>query len=264
MSPPSTNCPDPYAFLAQVIAIHTGNRRCAPGSALCQLFVYRQGWHLDAALVLGAVAWLVARPALGDGAFLGIDEASWFWGSVAVAALQQLLGWLVFRGQLGWGVLTRWFGKADLLIWGGLSLPLLIARPLFHIGLAVADSGSMSGWPVLRSGIAVLLVIPSLYSLWSNFHYFGVARALGGDHFRMEYCTMPFVREGAFRWSSNAMYSYGFLLLWAIALTTGSRAALAMAGLQHAFVWAHYYCTEVPDMQLMYGDGESDPGGGSV
>jgi protein-S-isoprenylcysteine O-methyltransferase Ste14 len=66
---------------------------------------------------------------------------------------------------------------------------------------------------------------------------------------------MPLVREGAFKYSSNAMYTYVFLVFWAIAFFTGSTAALATALFQHAYIWVHYYCTEEPDMRVIYGQG---------
>ena len=64
---------------------------------------------------------------------------------------------------------------------------------------------------------------------------------------------MPLVKEGAFKYRSNAMYAFAFLLFWAIALLTGSRAALVAALFQHAYIWVHMYCTENPDMKLIYG-----------
>jgi len=33
----------------------------------------------------------------------------------------------------------------------------------------------------------------------------------------------------------------------------GTLAALAAALFQHACIWVHYYCTEKPDMELIYG-----------
>jgi hypothetical protein len=48
------------------------------------------------------------------------------------------------------------------------------------------------------------------------------------------------------------MYTFAFLALWAIALLTGSRAALAGALFQHAYIWVHMYCTEAPDMRVIY------------
>jgi protein-S-isoprenylcysteine O-methyltransferase Ste14 len=79
-----------------------------------------------------------------------------------------------------------------------------------------------------------------------------VARALGADHFRQRYRDIPFVREGIFKYSSDAMYAFGFLVLWSIALLTGSRAALVASLFQHAYIWVHLYCTEEPDMQVIY------------
>ena len=35
--------------------------------------------------------------------------------------------------------------------------------------------------------------------------------AIGGDHFRDAYLSMPMDREGAFRWPGNAMYAFAFL-----------------------------------------------------
>ena len=49
------------------------------------------------------------------------------------------------------------------------------------------------------------------------------------------------------------MYAFAFLGLWSIALLTGSLAALSLALFQHVTIWAHYYCTEEPDMALIYG-----------
>ena len=72
--------------------------------------------------------------------------------------------------------------------------------------------------------------------------------------FREDLRQMPMVREGAFKYSSNAMYTFVFMLFWAIALLCGSRAALAGALFQHAYIWVHMYCTEKPDMELIYGN----------
>jgi hypothetical protein len=63
----------------------------------------------------------------------------------------------------------------------------------------------------------------------------------------------PALGEGAFAWTSNAMYALVFLGLWGSVLLTGSLAALAAALFQHAYIWLHYYCTEAPDMALIYG-----------
>jgi len=171
-----------------------------------------------------------------------------------VVIAHQVIVWLVFRGELGWGVLTRIFGRWDLTFWGLVFMPFLVARPVLIVCLAVADSGSLMlpRWLCLTFGAALLA--PTLFTLWSVVRYFGIPRALGGDHFRLRYRRMPMVRAGAFAWTPNAMYLIAFLGLRSIALLARSHVALVVALFQHAYIWVHYFCTEEPDMRLMYGD----------
>jgi hypothetical protein len=63
---------------------------------------------------------------------------------------------------------------------------------------------------------------------------------------------MPFVRQGIFRFTSNGMYLYAFLLSWAIAIGFNSSAALAVAAFSHAYIWVHFYSTEKPAMEFIY------------
>lgn len=221
-------------------------------------FVFRgQLLHAGAAVLLGAVAWALAAPALGDGSWLGVADVTWFWASVGVAVVHQLYTWLAFRGQLGWGVFTRWFGQYDVVVHGAAFMPLLVARPLAVLAVALADPASLALPRWVQLGLGVGLLVPSLYTMWSIRRYFGLKRALGGDHFRLSYREGPLVDKGAFAWTPNAMYTFAFLGLWAIAFLLGSHAALVAALFQHAFVWAHYLGTEEVDMGVIYGgDGE--------
>jgi len=137
--------------------------------------------------------------------------------------------------------------------WGVIFFPFLLLRPLVTLGLGSADAGSLEPlreWQIVVGGV---LLLPVGHTLWSVHGYFGVARALGGDHFRQVYRGLPLVRQGAFRYSNNAMYAFVFLVFWSIALLTGSRTALAAALFQHAYIWVHMYYTEGPDMQVIYG-----------
>ncbi|MEJ2561835.1 MAG: hypothetical protein P8Z42_04015 [Anaerolineales bacterium] len=106
-------------------------------------FFKGQGIHFAAGAVLAILAWALARPFLGDGAWLGVADVTWFWMAVGLTVLHQALVWLVFRGQLGWAVLSRWFGRKDLIVWGLVFLPLLAARPILLLGLAMSDRGSL-------------------------------------------------------------------------------------------------------------------------
>jgi len=224
-----------------------------PEAGTLEFLFHRQGLHLLALVFLVPICWAFAAPALGDGEWLGIADTEWFCASVVAAIVHQVIVAFIFRSQLGWSILTRLFGKADMVVWGIVFMPLLFARPLLILGLAVADMGTadLPRWFELAAGS--VLLIPAIYAGYSVGRYFGIDRALGGDHFRQRYRDMPMVREGAFAWTSNAMYALVFLGLWSIALLTGSLAALAAALFQHAYIWVHYYCTEEPDMDLIYG-----------
>ena len=220
-------------------------------------FFHGQIQHLMMLLLIVPGAWLLISPALDDGAFLGMSDRVWAALLIGIVVIHQVLVWLVFRGQICYSTFTRMFGRADLTVWGILFFPFLIARPLVLLGVGLSDCNSLGISRPLEIGVGVVLLIPVVYTLWSVGRYFGVERALGGDHFREKYGHMPMVREGAFKYNSNAMYSYVFLGLWAIALFCGSRAALGLALFQHAYIWVHVYCTENPDIEILYGP-ESD------
>ena len=98
----------------------------------------------------------------------------------------------------------------------------------------------------------MFLVLPGIYAMYSVKRYFGMARAAGADHFDVRYREMPLVKDGIFRFTSNGMYLYAFLLFWAIAVGLNSSAALAVAAFSHAYIWVHFYATEKPDMNFLY------------
>ncbi len=200
-------------------------------------------------------AYFLAQPALEGSTWWGIPDRSWFWGLILLVVVHQVLVWFVFRTQLMYSLFSRLFGKHDLTVWAVLFLPLLAARPLLTLGLGLADSGSL-GWPCRAVQIlaGLLLLLPAAYGMGSVVMYFGLFRAVGGDHFRQRYREVPLVQEGAYQYTNHAMYLLVFLLLWAVAFLTGSRAALASALFQHTYIWVHLYCTEEPDMRVIYGD----------
>ncbi|MFQ4138320.1 methyltransferase [Nodosilinea sp. PGN35] len=202
-------------------------------------------------LVPGAIA--LAEPGLTGRMVWGLSDRQWAYGLVAVAVTHQVLVWLLWRLQLCFGTLSRWLGRADLVVWSLMFFPLLVARPLLTAAVAVSSAGSLTMPIWVAIPLGAVLLGPALYTFWSVQQYFGLLRAAGGDHFRARYWTMPLVHQGAFRYSGNAMYSFGFLALWAIAVWGRSRPALALALFQHAYIWVHLYCTEAPDLALLYG-----------
>ena len=73
---------------------------------------------------------------------------------------------------------------------------------------------STTGNPWFLNTLGMILAVPAVYLAYSVRRYFGFKRAFGIDHFDPSYRSRPFVREGIFRFSSNAMYDFGFLWLW--------------------------------------------------
>ncbi len=211
-----------------------------------------QPQHLGLALLLtvGAFAWLTP---VDEGArLLWLTAPQWAKVSIVLALLHQVLVGFVFRAQLHRGLLTRVFGEHDLEIWTKMFLPLLVARPITLILTGWADDRTLNipswaGW----LGGAVLIGIAA-WVMHSVFKHFTIRRAVGGDHFRDEIAAMPMVREGAFKFTSNAIYGVAFLGLWGIALVFGSWNALVVALFQHSYIWVHWYCTEKPDMEWLY------------
>lgn len=214
-----------------------------------------QAFHLVAILGLFAVAYAFAAPVFTGGTWLGLTVEAWFWLNAALVVVHQVVVWLVFRGQLGWQVMTKIFGRTDMAVWGLIFMPMLLLRPVAVLGVALADTSTLAlpAWTTLVLGLA--LCVPAVFAMYSVARYFDIPRALGGDHFREHYRRMPLVTGGAYRYTGNAMYGHIFLGLWAIALLAGSQAALAAAFFQHTYIWVHYVATEKPDMELLYGDG---------
>ena len=87
---------------------------------------------------------------------------------------------------------------------------------------------------------------------YSVTRYFTYRRAVGIDHFDPSYRNEPLVRHGIFRFTPNAMYTFGLLILWVPGLLAASAAALLAALFSHVYIWVHYFCTERPDMHHIY------------
>jgi hypothetical protein len=220
-------------------------------------FFYRQFQHFLILVLLAVATWFFIQPAFDGGMYLGVTDRTWAMLSIGLVVAHQVLGWLVFRGQICFSAFTRIFGKADLTVWGILFFPLLIARPLVLLAAGLADPGSLGGPRSLHVVIGGIILAPAFYTFWSVVRYFGFERALGGDHFRMKYRHMPMVREGVFKYTSNAMYTFVLLSFWAIALFCGSRVALGLAAFQHAYIWVHMYTVEKPDLEVIHGRAKS-------
>ena len=213
----------------------------------------KQGYHLFflAFLLLGA--YLAIGGSNLDGSFLKLSSGRWFWLSILIPVIHQVYVVVLWRAELYYQMMTKWFGKKAFTIWAVGFLFLLLVRPLVIICLAIADRGSLFIPPWLSWGVGALFFIPVIYLGYSIKKFFGFKRAMGLDHFHPEdYKGTPLVKQGIYKWTPNPMYIFGFLMFWIPGLLLFSEAAIISAAFSHLYVWVHYYFTEYPDMVFIY------------
>ncbi len=219
-----------------------------------KLLFERQGLHLLLLVgLLAAVGWL-ARDSVTDGRFLGVTAANWFWAAIAVAILHQGWVWLCWRLELHAGLLTRWFGPIGFTLYAAGFALLAFTRVGVLICLAVVDRGTLPVEEPLLDVLATILLAPIVYLFYSVARYFTFRRALGADHFYSDYRSKPLENRGIFGFTRNGMYTFGLLIVWLPGLYASSQSALIAAAFNHAYIWVHYLCTELPDMKRIYGD----------
>ncbi len=223
-------------------------------SAPPRFFFVGQKVHLLALIALLVGAFLgVKWTALSESRLFGLDARVWFTISLAVPVLHQMYVWLAWRSELCYSTVTRRLGSRAFVIYQTVFMILLVARPVSLTLLVIADHDSLDLPIPVRVVLCVILGLPAAYTLYSVVRYFGMARAAGIDHFDESCRSMPLVKQGIFRYSSNSMYTFAFLALWVIAIAGASWSALVVALVSHAYIWVHYFCTERPDMKLIYG-----------
>ncbi len=213
----------------------------------------KQLWHLISLVVLiyGVIA-LIGNSTL-DGEFWGITTGMWLIYSVGIAIVHQVYVLIVWRLELYYSLISKVFGKAGFTIYAIGFTIMFVPRLLFIIALGISSKNSMTLNPTISYSLAILLSMIVIYLMYSVLRYFGFKRAYGIDHFDRSFSDKPFVKEGIFRFSNNAMYKFGLLISWIPGLLLFSKPALIAALFQHIYIWAHYYCTEAPDMKHIYG-----------
>lgn len=173
-----------------------------------------------------------------------------FWATIGIPIVHQIYVSLAWRLELKSCATQRTIGFKGYLI---LFFLLFVGRFISLIALAWLDRGSLGLPAFLQMILFILTAIPGIYAMYSTIRYFGFKRAAGADHFKPKYREMPLVNEGIFRFTKNGMYVYAFLLHWAIAFGFDSTAAVLASGFCHIYIWIHYYATEKPDMDYLYG-----------
>jgi protein-S-isoprenylcysteine O-methyltransferase Ste14 len=205
------------------------------------------------AVLLFALAWSAQAEPLRRGELWGISTLGWLWIAVGLAVAHQIYVWFCWRTQLHRALLTRAFGASAFPLYAAGFATLGIARVAAVFVLALANRDTLAGDITVLRILAVVALLPALYLFYSVKRYFTFTRALGVDHFDPAYRSAPLVRQGIFRFTRNGMYVFGFLLFWVPGLWFASAAALCAALFNHAYIWIHYYSTELPDMRRIYG-----------
>ena len=218
---------------------------------------YRQIHHIFALALLLLGTTVLLDDGARSGQILGIPTHIWFWLSAAVPILHQSYVWFFWRAQLKYGLITQMFNKHGFMVYAVGFTVLIVSRPVLIIMLSLSNRNSIVLSPAFAYALSLIFTLLSGYVLYSVRTYFGFKRAYGIDHFDESYRRLPFVREGIFRFTSNAMYTFGFLILWVPGLIFFSKAALIAAGFSHMYIWVHYYTVELPDIRFIYRDADN-------
>ncbi len=215
----------------------------------------RQWIHAVVLVVMVVALWLVSRacPCFHRGELWGISTWSWFWVAVAVPIAHQVFVWFCWRTELHRGLISRVFGRHGFLIYAVIFTVLIVGRLVVITALAVASRDTLPLNHLVLRSLAAVILIPVACLGYSVARYFSFKRAYGADHFDPAYRSLPLVREGIFRYTSNGMYIFGLMVLYIPALWYASRPALIAAIFNHAYIWVHYLTVERPDMRRIYG-----------
>lgn len=214
----------------------------------------KQGWHaLSLAVLLFVTGWLSGIDLLLAGEWLGLSARFWFWLAVCIPITHQVFVALAWRKQLHTKWLTRLFGKHDFTVYAVVFNILFLCRPVSAVVLAIANQETIIIPIYWRIGLILVLFIPFAYLMYSVLKYFGYKRALGIDHFDESYRELPLVKRGLFKYTSNGMYTFGFFIMWIPPILLASKAGLLLAAFSHLYIWVHYFTTEKPDMERIYG-----------
>ncbi|MCW9033268.1 MAG: phosphatidylethanolamine N-methyltransferase family protein [Rhodospirillales bacterium] len=204
-------------------------------------------------LLLCALYFAVQTTEMQQGSFLGLQTTDWIVLAAGNAIAHQVYVWLCWRWELYSQGVTSTFGEKAFLLYKIVFSILIILRPVLAFLLGWSNRGSLDINPWVGYGVSLVLFLPAIYMMYSVVHFFTFNRAFGIDHFDASYRKAPLVRDGIFKWTPNAMYVFGFFILWVPAFLFQSQAALVAAAFSHVYIWIHYFATEKPDMKRIYG-----------
>lgn len=218
-----------------------------------KLFQY-QGVHLFAFIALGGVLY-ATNAAFPDSQRLlwKLSCSEWIWISWIFAGIFQF--WISFfwRFELYGGHVSRKMGPFGFQLYraGYVVFGLLRFIPLVPIALTSPHTLNLPAW--FSIPFLVVTIPLSLWGVYCAAVYFGITRASGIDHFDPAWSRHNLEKRGIYKYVPNVMYTVVLLAIYHPGVVWQSAPALIGGGVHHAFVWIHYFCTEKPDMQEIYG-----------
>jgi len=214
-----------------------------------------QHWHfLTLALLLTCTYCYVSNDlALLHGEFWGFPTSTWFLIAILSPILHQIYVLVCWRLELYYKSISKVFGANGFKLYKAGFAILFFSRLVTIICLAISNTNTLHLNNIFANIIAGVFSLLSIYLFYSVKKYFGIDRAFGIDHFHPEELKkIPFVKGGIFKYTSNGMYFFGFLILYIPGLLLLSKAALIIALFNHIYIWVHYYFTELPDIKFIY------------
>jgi hypothetical protein len=215
-----------------------------------------QLYHLLAWIALGGLLYMESRRYADAGAFKvwGLSANRWLLISWILAFLHQGWIWLFWRLELFYGKVSQWLGDRGFLLYRIGFVTFALTRLLSLVLVAFAAPDTLSLPRPLSLGLIIVTTPPILWGIYSVAFYFGVTRAFGADHFHEKYRGGSLEVRGIFKYIPNSMYTVVLLAIYHPALLVHSRLGFMAALAHHLMVWTHYFCTEKPDMAIIYGD----------
>ncbi len=218
-------------------------------------FFQRQPLHLVLLVLLCGGLWLTGLiPGFWTSHSRGITVGAVVVASVVIGVVHQLWVLVFWRLQLRSSAISRHFGSSGFVIYCVGFVLLITARLISIVCLAPLNSGTL----MVPFGIRIVLVgviaVLNVWGLYSVTRYFGMRRAFGLDHFDASVRHKGLVKGGAYRYTRNVMYLIVLPVFFVPGLLWGSVASLILGVFHYIYVWVHFYCTELPDMAVIYGN----------
>ena len=219
-----------------------------------KIFKYQQ-WHI---LILVGLLFFPYFFAVTDTTFLkgelwGVSTLYWCLFALLSAIIHQFYVLVCWRSELYYKSISKLFGENGFERYKIGFTILILSRLIAILLLAVSNAKTISINTTFSYVLSAILIIPAIYLFYSLGKYFGIDKAFGIDHFYPEkFKNVPLVSKGIFKYTSNGMYLYGFLILWIPGILLQSKAAILVALFNHVYIWVHYYFTELPDMKVIY------------